>query len=271
VPPNGRAAPTRARRAKSAAPVTTATVAKPPRPLSFEQVVAEVRSGIVKIQVGECNGTAIGTGFLVSNRLVATVEHVVDGVTSITLKQNGKTVGFGTVVGSDTARNLALVRSDRPISGHRFALAGRTPALGEDVSAIGSALDLPLTITRGSVSGTDRTIPINGLNRRGLVQTDAAVNPGNSGGPLITDSGTVVGLVDLGTNQTNGLAFAVTAAEVNKGTYYAERCPENAPTANTTNGPTRRDVPRGWLDGERSDVKPSLLRLSAKEDHQCLS
>ena len=57
----------------------------------------------------------------------------------------------------------------------------------------------------------DRTIPIDGLRRRTLIQTDAAVNPGNSGGPLITDNGAVVGLVDLGTTQANGLAFAVSS------------------------------------------------------------
>jgi hypothetical protein len=70
---------------------------------------------------------------------------------------------------------------------------------------------LPLTVTTGDVSGSDRTIPIDGIDRTDLVQTSAAVNPGNSGGPLMTDSGQVVGLVDLGTNQANGLAFAVSA------------------------------------------------------------
>jgi len=83
--------------------------------------------------------------------------------------------------------------------------------LGDDVAAIGFPLALPLTVTRGSVSGMDRTIPIDGLRRRTLIQTDAAVNPGNSGGPLITDNGAVVGLVDLGTTQANGLAFAVSS------------------------------------------------------------
>ncbi|HET7127923.1 MAG TPA: trypsin-like peptidase domain-containing protein, partial [Gaiellaceae bacterium] len=65
---------------------------------------------------------------------------------------------------------------------------------------------------KGSVSGLGRTIPIADVNRRQLVQTDAAVNPGNSGGPLLaTDTGKVVGLVDLGTAQANGISFAVSA------------------------------------------------------------
>jgi S1-C subfamily serine protease len=187
----------------TAAPATTAP--------TFSTLVSDVRSGIVRIETTSCAGGAIGTGFLLSPRLVATVEHVVDGAFSITLKQNGRVVGHGTVVGEDAARDLALIRSDRAIGGHEFALAGRAPALGEDVAALGFPLGLPLTVTRGSVSGSDRTVPIDGLRRRDLVQTDAAVNPGNSGGPLIADDGSVVGLVDLGTSEANGLAFAVSS------------------------------------------------------------
>jgi hypothetical protein len=170
-----------------------------------------VRSGIVRIETDDCSGGAIGTGFLLSPRLVATVEHVVDGAASIRLKQNGKVVATGTVVGTDPARDVALIRSDEPLAGHVFSLAPRAPRLGEDVAALGFPLGLPLTVTRGSVSGSDRTVPIDGLRRRNLVQTDAAVNPGNSGGPLIADDGSVVGLVDIGTSQANGLAFAVSS------------------------------------------------------------
>jgi serine protease Do len=174
-------------------------------------VVARVRSGIVRIETDDCTGGAIGTGFLLSPRLVATVDHVVDGATLIRLKLAGKLAAHGTVIGADPARDLALIRADAPIKGYRFRLAARAPQLGEDVSALGFPLGLPLTVTRGSVSGNGRTIPIDGLRRRDLVQTDAAVNPGNSGGPLIADDGTVVGLIDLGTTQANGLAFAVSS------------------------------------------------------------
>jgi len=201
---------------QSAAPVTTTvvetTAAKPKAaPRTFAQLIAHVRSGILRMEVNTCDGSDIGTGFLVGRRLVATVEHVVDGGRTITLKQNGKVVAHGTVIGSDSARDLALVRTDTPVPGYHFVLARRAPQLGDDVAALGFPLGLPLTVTRGSVSGTDRTVEIDGLNRRSLVQTDAAVNPGNSGGPLITDAGNVVGLVDLKNIQGSGLAFAVSA------------------------------------------------------------
>jgi S1-C subfamily serine protease len=166
---------------------------------------------VIRIQTTTCNGVDTGTGILIGPRLIATVEHVVDGGASIELVRNGRVLGYGTVIGSDPARDVALVRSDSPITGYRFKFASQAPLLGQDVAAIGFPLGLPLTVTRGSVSGLDRTIPIDGINRARLVQTDAPVNPGNSGGPLMTDSGQVVGLVDLGTNQANGLAFAVSA------------------------------------------------------------
>jgi S1-C subfamily serine protease len=97
------------------------------------------------------------------------------------------------------------------VSGYRFQCASRAPRLGEDIAAIGFPLSLPLTATRGSVSGLNRRVAIDGVMRGRLVQTDAAINHGNSGGPLITNNGAVVGLVDLGSDQAHGLAFAVSA------------------------------------------------------------
>lgn len=196
------------------------TAAAPPRSTTADaassdtlpRLVARVQGGVIRVEADTCAGQSLGTGFLVGPRLVATVEHVVDGASKITLKQSGSTVGTGTVIGEDPARDVALVQSSAPIPGNVFRLAPRAPQLGESVAALGFPLGLPITVTKGSVSGTQRTIPIDGVSRRQLVQTDAAVNPGNSGGPLLsTDTGEVVGLVDIGTNQANGIAFAVSA------------------------------------------------------------
>jgi S1-C subfamily serine protease len=80
------------------------------------------------------------------------------------------------------------------------------------VAALGFPLGLPLSVTRGSVSGLHRAIGIESIVRQNMIQTDAAVNPGNSGGPLLSaKTGDVLGLVDLGTTQANGLAFAVSS------------------------------------------------------------
>lgn len=187
--------------------VTTVESEEPTLP----ELVARVRGGVVRIEAETCYGASQGTGFLIGPRLVATAEHVIDGAYEIVLKRGDEPVGQGTVVGADRERDLALIRSDTPIDGHVFRLANRPPRIGEDVAVLGFPLGLPLSLTRGSVSGTNRALEIDGVARQRLVQTDAAVNPGNSGGPLLElRSGKVVGVVVLGgSGDVNDIAFAV--------------------------------------------------------------
>ncbi|HZQ66259.1 MAG TPA: S1C family serine protease [Gaiellaceae bacterium] len=190
-----------------------ASTSSAPSSDAFPNVVARVRSGVVRIETRLCGDqAAIGTGLIIGPRLVATVEHVVDSAAGITIKRAGKTLASGSVIGTDPARDLALLRTSVPVRGYRFRLAARPPRLGESVAAMGYPFGLPLSVTRGTVSGLDRTIPIEGTARRRLVQTDAEVNPGNSGGPLLaTETGEVVGLIDIGSLEANGIAFAVSA------------------------------------------------------------
>jgi S1-C subfamily serine protease len=188
----------------------------PPRPAapqrSLADQVAGVRSGVVKVVTETCDGSATGTGFLVGPNLVATVDHVVEGAVSVKLKRDGADLGAATVIGADSSRDLALLRTTVSIEGHVFKLAPRAPRLGEDVAALGFPLGLPLTVTRGTASGSGRSVLIDGATRRGLIQTDAAVNHGNSGGPLLSAStGDVLGLVDLKETDASGIGFAVSA------------------------------------------------------------
>ena len=147
------------------------------RPATFPALVARDRSGVIRIQAQTCGGSDVGTGFLLSPTLIATVDHVVNGASEIELVQDGVKVATGIVIGEDEARDLALVRSNAPIAGYHFTLATRAPQVGESVAAFGFPLGLPLTVTKGSVSGLGRTIPIEGFSRRDLVQTDTALNP----------------------------------------------------------------------------------------------
>lgn len=216
--------------------VTTTVKPRAPKPPSLTTLLARVRSGVVRIETTTCSGGEIGTGIVIGPRLIATVEHVVDGATSIALKQNGKQVATGTVVGSDPTRDVALVASSRPLAGYRFRFARRAPQLGETVTAIGFPLGLPLTVTQGLVSGLDRTIPINGIKRARMVQTDASINPGNSGGPLLTNTGQVVGLVDLKSEVASGLAFAVSADVAGPLLASWSAAPQPQPASTCTSG-----------------------------------
>ncbi|HVW17051.1 MAG TPA: S1C family serine protease [Solirubrobacteraceae bacterium] len=226
----------------------------------LEELVAKTRSGIVRIEAESCTEQDTGTGFLISPHLVATVDHVVSGASTIRLIQHGKTAGHGTVIGEDAARDVALVRSSKPLSGHLFTFAAGHPALGESVAALGFPFGLPLSVSEGAVSGTRRTIPIDGVQRHQLIQTDAAVNPGNSGGPLLSlDTGEVVGLVDIGTTQANGIAFAVSGAVAHplldawKAAPQAAAIPD-CPTDETAAAPPSAAATRPASEGPLSSV-----------------
>src|SRR5687767_5885284 len=187
----------------------------PPPPLTgsdLTRLVTRVKSGVIRVETTTCAGKSVGSGTLISPKLVATVEHVVAGARTIALKRSGKLLGTATVIGRDRTRDLALLRLSKATTGHQFRLARRLPEVGEAVAALGFPLGLPLTATRGTVSGLNRTLVVKGVKRRGMIQTDAAVNRGNSGGPLLAiATGEVLGLVDLLAADANGIAFAVSS------------------------------------------------------------
>jgi serine protease Do len=197
------------RRSVAPGPVGTASsAASSPAPASFAQLYAQDSSGVVRIDVTNCTGGAVGSGFLISPTLVATAAHVVAGAATIGLTAGGHTT-VGTVVGVSDSTDVALVESSAALAGHVFTLGTTQPAVGVSLAAIGFPEGGPLTFTSGTVSGLDRTISIDGTPRTGLLETDAAINPGNSGGPLLLTDGTVVGLADAALQGASGIAYGV--------------------------------------------------------------
>ena len=199
-------------------------------PVSFAQLFKSVNSGVVRISATTCDGGGIGTGFLLSPTLVATAAHVVNDAAVIGLSSGSQTT-TGTVVGIDTQSDVALVRADRALSGHVFTLAGSRPEVGATVAAIGFPEGDPITFTTGTVSGLDRTETIEGTQRSGLLQTDAALNPGNSGGPLIDQSERVVGVVDAKNTQAEGIGLAVESTVAKPLLEQWSRTPQVVPAA----------------------------------------
>jgi len=133
---------------------------------------------------------------------------VVDGAVAIGLTESGHTT-LGHVIGIDDSTDVALVQSATPFAGHVFNLASSQPTVGTLVGVIGYPEGGPVSFSQGSISGLDRTENVEGQPRSGLIQTDAAMNPGNSGGPLLLVNGTVVGLADAADTQAEGIGFAV--------------------------------------------------------------
>ncbi len=224
--------------------VTSPSATTPAR--DFASVYRSEQSGVVRIETLSCSAAGVGSGFLLSSTLVATVEHVVDQSALISLIV-GDQRATGTVIGTDATRDLALVRSDRPLTGHHFAFARARPAVGDRVAAIGFPVGDPITLTQGGVSGLDRNIEVNGVSLSGLIETDTAINPGNSGGPLVALDGTVVGLVDAQRIDANGIGYAVPAFQARAVTdlWRNNPAPQSAATCQNPLGPSQSsaDVP----------------------------
>ncbi|MHB1787192.1 MAG: S1C family serine protease [Acidimicrobiales bacterium] len=179
---------------------------------SFSDLYKADNSGVVRITATSCGQSDIGTGFLVSSTMVATVAHVVGSAVTIGLS-TGDTTTLGHVVGSDSSIDLALIETTAPLAGHIFTLASTEPPVGTTVGVIGFPLGGPMSFSNGTVSGLNRSIPIEGTEHTGLLQTDAPMNPGNSGGPVLLTDGTVIGLADAMATNAQGLGYAVPATE----------------------------------------------------------
>jgi S1-C subfamily serine protease len=196
--------------------------------VSIEKIAATVEPSVVTIHATGATGSSpfsgqtsgVGSGFVVSaDGLILTNAHVVADASTLTVEFSDGRQASATVVASDTAHDLAVVRVDR--TGLTPVTLGDSGALvvGQTAIAIGSPLGtFTETVTQGIISGLDRSIDVADQGTRpvrhltGLIQTDAAINPGNSGGPLLDGSGRVVGIVSANATDAHGVGFAIPIA-----------------------------------------------------------
>jgi len=181
---------------------------------------AKVNPAVVTITVsGTASGrfgqsipeTGVGSGVIFDSRgWILTNRHVVAGANSVTVTMSDGTQYPGTVYGTASSTDLAIVKIDA--TGLPSATIGSSANLiiGQEVIAIGTPLgEFSNTVTTGIVSALDRSIDVEGEHLSGLIQTDAALNPGNSGGPLLDASGKVVGIATATTSSAEGISFAI--------------------------------------------------------------
>ena len=191
-------------------------------------VYEKARQGVVEITVsgsadpsGEGQGQAQGSGFVIDDEgHIVTNQHVVDGATSISvLFWNGETAS-ATLVGSDPSTDLAVIKVDASESLlHPLELADSSEvAVGDGVLALGSPFGLEGTLTTGVVSALHRQMPApNQYAINDAIQTDAAINHGNSGGPLLNLDGDVIGVnsqIESASGGNDGVGFAIPANTV---------------------------------------------------------
>jgi putative serine protease PepD len=185
--------------------------------LSVQSVYRLARKGVVKVQ----SQRGQGSGFVYdADGHVVTNQHVVDGATSLTVTLwNGKTYD-AQVVGTDASTDLAVLKIDAPAS-ELFPLAlgdWSKVSVGDAVVAIGSPYGLDETVTSGIVSALHREMQSpNGFAIDNSIQTDAAINHGNSGGPLLDAHGKVIGVnaqIESDSGGNDGVGFAIPANTV---------------------------------------------------------
>jgi len=165
-----------------------------------------------------------GSGVIIAeNGYILTNLHVVEGATRIEVVLDDKRSYKGTIIGEDPTTDLALIRIQE--EGLPFMIFGNSDQvqIGEWVLAVGNPFDLTSTVTAGIVSAKARNIQIlrnaDGMSVESFIQTDAAVNPGNSGGALVNLRGELIGINTAIATRTGGYAgysFAVPATLAKK-------------------------------------------------------
>jgi S1-C subfamily serine protease len=158
----------------------------------------------------EDDGVATGTGFAIAGGRIVTNQHVVAGAELVAVRLDGRRVR-ARVLGSDASTDLAILRLPRERARTLSTLPlGRSADVrpGDTAIAIGNPFGLARSVTAGVVSAVGRRITApDGARIRDAIQTDAAVNPGNSGGPLLDGRGRVIGVIAQ--SRGDGLSFAV--------------------------------------------------------------
>jgi S1-C subfamily serine protease len=188
------------------APTATATT-----PLTVPTIYQRAAPSVVLIRAGH----DLGTGVIVADDgAILTADHVVAGAGSITVTFADGTVANASVIASDKKTDIAELSPTKIPQIVVPATLGGGAGVGASVVAIGNPLGLTDSVSAGVVSGLNRTADTDTGKRSGLIQFDAAVNPGSSGGPLLDSRGMVIGIVVAladpdGQDAFAGIGFAV--------------------------------------------------------------
>jgi S1-C subfamily serine protease len=180
-------------------------------------VYRRILPSIVTIRTTSRNGREVsGTGVVINaDGSILTAQHVVAESTEIRVFFADGTKANGSVVAAEPANDIAVLKADRPPGVIVPAVMGGGVGVGDEVVAVGHPLGLTNSLSAGVVAGLRRSVPVDqGRTLDDLIQFDAAVNPGNSGGPLLNRNGQVIGIVTALANPSDqgffvGIAFAV--------------------------------------------------------------
>jgi putative serine protease PepD len=243
--------------------------------LSASQIYARDSKGVVAIMARSGQRADEGTGIVLNDEgLILTNDHVVAGAANIQIGAgtgSSKVTREAKLVGEEANTDLALIKVDPSglgLTPLKLARPGSVQ-VGDQVYAIGSPYGLEDTLTKGIVSALGREIQApNGAKITGALQTDAALNPGNSGGPLIDSEGNVIGVnSQIASDQASsggqpgstGVGFAISTTTISEavqkirsgsGVPYAAR--EQSPEARRVVRPEEAEGPPPASEGQGS-------------------
>ena len=210
----------------SAGPVVTASPVDPDTVgnSNVAKAAAVIAPSVVTIDAFGDGGEAVGTGAIISSDgEIVTNHHVVEGSDTVRVRLAGATDTVeADVLASDAGNDLALVKLKNPADLTAAVFADpESLSVGDQVVAVGYALDLDggPSVTTGIISALNRTLTLNDGALNGLVQTDAAISSGNSGGPLVNLKGEIIGINtavarDDFSTAANNIGFAIGVKEV---------------------------------------------------------
>jgi S1-C subfamily serine protease len=200
--------------------VSEALASVTPAPAYSELVYQAVRPSVVLVQIerparaselGSDEGVGSGVVINLAGDLLTSL-HVVADATAIEVTFADGTRSPAEIVAQDRANDIAVLRAAQPPAEIVPATLGDPNGVreGSEAYAVGSPFGLPHSMSEGVISGLDRSFLLeeSGVVLRGLIQIDAAVNPGNSGGPLLDREGHVIGIVTALLNPTGDDVFA---------------------------------------------------------------
>lgn len=185
--------------------------------LASKEILEEANNSVVIIYASGSTQSSYGSGFIISSDgYIVTNQHVVDGASLVSVEMNNGKTYNARIVGESEDNDIAVLKisaTDLPA----ITLGKSSNCyIGERVYALGcpEGYDFPWTVTSGIISSTSRTLKVTDSNgdyekTMNLIQTDTAVNSGNSGGPLINVRGEVIGIITLKITNTAGLGFAI--------------------------------------------------------------
>lgn len=183
----------------------------------FVSLYEAVRDSVVELRVAIPDNPfedAGGSGFFIDDGTIVTNAHVVFDRDRVDVRYADDSWDEGTVIGLDIHSDLAVIETDEGFAeAQPLAFVDDFPQIGEEAMAIGSPLGFSASATTGIVSGVNRSLPTEtGFAVPAAIQTDAGVNPGNSGGPLVNLAGSVMGVVFAGAGQNLGFAISAPLA-----------------------------------------------------------